>query len=188
MNKTNNQEYLVGGFEFFTKEEADAARKEKEGIEYLKQKTDFKDPTAVLNIYNKLLEKGLFQTPVGYCTLHEMQKFLNEQETIDNIDIKNIPINRNTHLVSEEMEAINKITEQPSSAYSKSGKDYKQFYKNSFILNILLIIAIMIMFYITYTGENATVLNYETKIIDRYSKWEQELTEREKALEAFENK
>ncbi len=32
---------------------------------------------------------------------------------------------------------------------------------------------------ITATSDNATILNYESKLIDRYEHWEEELKERE---------
>ena len=39
------------------------------------------------------------------------------------------------------------------------------------------------MFVITgISKDNVTIMNYENEIIDKYEKWEQELTEREQAL------
>jgi hypothetical protein len=38
------------------------------------------------------------------------------------------------------------------------------------------------MFVITSTTNNATVLNYETEIINRYEDWEQDLNEREQKV------
>ena len=38
------------------------------------------------------------------------------------------------------------------------------------------------MMVLMYFSDNATIINYENKIIDRYEHWEQELKEREQAV------
>lgn len=181
MDNRNEEKYIVGGFEFHNKEEMEAAKKEQEGFDYLKRKVDLSNPVQVLHIYNKLLEKELFQTPVGYSNLLGMQSFLKGQGSTENKEIKNIPV-----IDKKEKEIYKK--EVLDSNSKKKKKNYRQSYKSSLILNIALVIVILLMFYISYTGENATILNYETKIVDRYAQWEQELVEREKAVQALENK
>jgi hypothetical protein len=49
-------------------------------------------------------------------------------------------------------------------------------------INIALIVVILCLFFITYMGENANVLNYKRVLTDRYASWEQELTQREKVI------
>lgn len=44
----------------------------------------------------------------------------------------------------------------------------------------------MAMFVITATANSTTILNYETRLIDKYASWEQELTERETAVKEME--
>ncbi len=53
-------------------------------------------------------------------------------------------------------------------------------------VNIVLVIIIIAMFAISLTSGSTTILNYETKIINKYEEWEQELDEREAALDALE--
>ena len=53
-------------------------------------------------------------------------------------------------------------------------------------MNIVLIIIVIAMFAISLTSGSTTILNYETKIINKYEEWEQELDERETALDALE--
>jgi hypothetical protein len=38
------------------------------------------------------------------------------------------------------------------------------------------------MFYISSTGSNPTVLNYEKALLNRYSEWEKELSDRESVI------
>ena len=43
-------------------------------------------------------------------------------------------------------------------------------------------IALVCMFWIAIASPNANMINYEKAITNQYAQWEQELTEREKAL------
>ena len=43
--------YVVDGFEFQTKEEARQAKKESDGIRYIKDQTDMSDPDTVYKLY-----------------------------------------------------------------------------------------------------------------------------------------
>ena len=52
----------------------------------------------------------------------------------------------------------------------------------SIVLNIALIVAVIIMFWIATHTDQPNILNYETVITDKYATWEQELTERETAV------
>ncbi|MEG1291483.1 MAG: hypothetical protein RSD28_04205, partial [Lachnospiraceae bacterium] len=50
------------------------------------------------------------------------------------------------------------------------------------MINLFLGILVVGMLIITLTGNRPNILNYETKIIDKYASWDQELTKREKAV------
>ena len=50
------------------------------------------------------------------------------------------------------------------------------------IMNLILIGAIIVMFVITLNGENPNILNYENALVNKYSAWEEELTERERVV------
>ena len=61
-----NEKYTAGGYLFEDEESLKEARNEMEGVEYLKKRTNYKNPKSILNIYNTVIEKKLFKTPVGY--------------------------------------------------------------------------------------------------------------------------
>ncbi len=63
----------------------------------------------------------------------------------------------------------------------------KSKYKWSVFLNVLLIIVIIIMAYITLNSNHVNILNYETKLQDKYASWAQELQEQEIALNKLKN-
>ena len=50
------------------------------------------------------------------------------------------------------------------------------------VLNVLLAICVLAMFIIALKGETPNIINYKNNIINQYSSWEQELTERENAV------
>ncbi len=52
----------------------------------------------------------------------------------------------------------------------------------SFILNILLVIALCAMFTISLKSDNPNILNYKKNLTNQYASWEQQLTERENAV------
>ena len=47
---------------------------------------------------------------------------------------------------------------------------------------LILVLLVAVLFIITLNGENANALNYRKAIQNQYASWEQELTEREKAV------
>ena len=67
------QIYQIDGFIFYGKKEAEQAKKEAAGVEYLKAKIDKNQPEAVLSVYNKTVEENLFETPVGLSYMRELQ-------------------------------------------------------------------------------------------------------------------
>ena len=62
---------------------------------------------------------------------------------------------------------------------------YKELFYLTLTLCIVFMIAIVCMFFITSTSNNINILNYENQIIDKYSQWEQELSDREQELDTW---
>ena len=67
---------VVEGFLFANEAEAAQARKEAEGVKYVKEKAQMDDPEMVLRIYNKMIQQRLFDTAVGYSYLKDLQEYL----------------------------------------------------------------------------------------------------------------
>ena len=65
-------------------------------------------------------------------------------------------------------------------------KTFRNEYKISLIVNIILVIMVIAMFVITLKAENPNMINYRTAILNQYSEWEQELNEREATIKARE--
>ena len=67
--------YRVEGFDFETKEEALQAKKEVEGVRYIKEQMQLDDPEVVLRLYQKLVAQNVFETPIGMSFLSEWCDF-----------------------------------------------------------------------------------------------------------------
>ena len=158
--------YKVEGYEFETKEQADLASEEAQKIRYLKSKTDMRDPDVVLKLYNKLILREEFVTPIGRNFLRSLQGYLHSIPYIKREDI--LPIT---------------VSDQKTSAVHRADRNYRRLFHISTFFAVVFALGIIGMFLITYvSADNVNIINYENALIDKYEKWEQELEDREMAL------
>ena len=187
--------YEAGGFVFRTKKEAELAQREIEGTKYLRQKLDMENPNAVFSIYQNLIEQDLFETPVGYCFLKELRDYLLMIPAISNEEVLAIPIRYpQTEEEEKKQKKEQKKEEQRKERQrekekakdrkeqKKEGKNYKGRCRFFMLTSLILLISVVSMLLLAATSDNVNILNYENKLIDKYSSWEQELEEREQAV------
>ena len=79
---------VVEGFLFANEAEAAQARKEAEGVKYVKEKAQMDDPEMVLRIYNKMIQQRLFDTAVGYSYLKDLQEYLQSIRVVRDVDLR----------------------------------------------------------------------------------------------------
>ena len=113
----NNKEkgFVVGGYTFKTKQEAQEAKDEMNAIKYLSGKTDSKDPKQVYVLYNKIIDRQLFYTSIGLNYLKNLQQFLYNSPDIPDDKIKPIPVKSET---------------QAAYSLNSGGKVQEQLYEN----------------------------------------------------------
>lgn len=187
--------YEAGGFVFRTKKEAELAQREIEGTKYLRQKLDMENPNAVFSIYQNLIEQDLFETPVGYCFLKELRDYLLMIPAISNEEVLAIPIRYpQTEEEEKKQKKEQKKEEQRKERQrekekaknkkeqKKEGKNYKGRCQFFMVTSLIILISVVSMMLLAATSDNVNILNYENKLIDKYSSWEQELEEREQAV------
>lgn len=187
--------YEAGGFVFRTKKEAELAQREIEGTKYLRQKLDMENPNAVFSIYQNLIEQDLFETPVGYYFLKELRDYLLMIPAISNEEVLAIPIRYpQTEEEEKKQKKEQKKEEQRKERQrekekaknkkeqKKEGKNYKGRCQFFMVTSLILLISVVSMMLLAATSDNVNILNYENKLIDKYSSWEQELEEREQAV------
>ena len=182
-----NEKYAVDGYVFETEQEYNDALNEKRGVDYMRSRTNMNNIASVQEIYEKVLEKSIFKTPIGYNFMRELQDILVKSSLVDSDEIKNIKVDKS---------ADKKVLESNKQLKDKLKNvevEYKNRFFNSVVLNVALIILIILIIAITNNSKNANVLNYKNRLDAEYTSkendlaaWEEELEEREKLLDGEE--
>ena len=195
MKQTMEQYTEVAGFCFEDEGQAAQAIKETEGIKYMKSKINMDNPDMVLEVYHRMIKEKLFETPVGFTFLKELQEYLVTIPFVRNEDVQLIPVLQQQQVVKDTASSKWEERRQQEKKAKEARKekkealeirtkniDFKKRFQRAFMINIALIVIVVAMFAISMTSNNVTILNYENSIINKYENWEQELDEREAEL------
>ena len=174
-------EWVVDGFQFGTQQDAELAQNEWLRIERLEEKLDYQNYEMVEAVYKKALNNRVFKTPVGYDFLKRLQRILQENP-LPGEEIANIPVYGVYSMRESASQTVERI--QASRKPAKKEKPKQEFFsrKTSILINIGLLALVIVMFVISTTSSNPTVLNYESVLQNRYSEWEQQLSDREQVI------
>ncbi len=159
------------GYEFACLDDAILAQSEIKKIDYLKAHLDRGDADTVKALYDKAIDEKFFKTPVGIGFLTEMREYLIETLDYSEDEVRSIPL----YMFYDTTGKAPKTKEVKK-------KEHAGILFTSIVLNIALIVAVIIMFWIATHTEQPNILNYETVITNKYATWDQELTERERAV------
>lgn len=181
MREEEFSDYVVDGYYFRTKETALEAQNELNAIKYVSMKTDLKDPKQVYLLYNKLLEKELFKTIVGIGYLKKLQDFLYVSDEIPNDKIQPISVD---YELQELLKGRREITRNKSviNKLKKEKKKYNDMFIKAIIVNVVLVAVIAFMIIITLTSKNPNIMDYENKLQNKYSTWQEELESQEESI------
>lgn len=174
-----NDKFIVNGFIFKTSDEANCARKELRGIQFLEENNNMDNVDVMIQVYHKLLQQQLFQTAVGRHYLKQIQERILEKRP--NTILEPIELDRkedNSETAPSGLRRAVRMTD-----FVDVGLNYRKKLKLSIIVNVILLLGMAAMFIIASTASNPNILNYETKLQDRYAQWEKELEEREQEIE-----
>lgn len=179
--------YEIGGFAFSDKNMLEKAAKEAEGIRYVKNGTDMHDPDMVLLVYRQMVEQQIFETPVGYAFLYELQEYLKTIPAVSSQDIPAIPVITNTTEQTKSVPKTNKKEEVKTKVKTvrkikEQNIDYKVWFRTTFSVSVILLLIVIGMFAVTATSDNINIVNYENAIIEKYEDWESRLKEKEEQL------
>ena len=171
----DEKKFIVDQYLFETEEEYELALSEKKKIQYIDEHTDYRAAENVAVLYKRMVETNMFQTPVGYAYLERLREFLvrNGAKT-DNLPA--IPVKKKISLVGRK--ELMRENRQLKEVIEKRKRN------NTIMITVCIALAIMVigLFSIAFTSNHPNILNYENVILDKYSSWEQELTERENAV------
>ncbi len=170
------EDAVIDGFYFADRDMREEARKEAEGVRYMRARVDLQQPERVLQIYRKVVNQGMFRTQAGYAYLRELQEYLKASPGISEEDVPPVPVRP-----ALPREAA-RPAEEPREAPRPDDVRTRRALRVSLLANFVAVAAIIVMFAIAMSSSNPTVLNYEKALVDRYSTWQQELEEREAAV------
>lgn len=177
------KDYCVGGYRFAALEDAKEAQVEKIKADYFNAKLQGKNMESMLAVYDKVLDEKIFETPIGWEYLKSLQRQLLRSGAQEE-QIRPIPLYLTfSHKEREETERPVRVRVNPSQKVSAE----KRRLQTSVIINILLTILVLAMFAITLNSKNPNILNYRKQILNEYASWEQELSERERAVKEKES-
>ena len=178
MDETMKKQFTVNGFTFGSADDVELAETELSTVKYIDKKIENRSADTILSVYQGVIERKMLRTPIGYSYLHDLQKRM-IKGGIPKENIQGIPM---FQVFSE-----SKFTEEPrerTTYVQKKKKKDELRSKNRMlvIVNLILVAIIIALFVITLNASNPNILNYRKAITNEYSSWEQELTEREKAV------
>lgn len=172
----DTKDFFAGGYRFHSTKDAERAKLDQKRIEYLEEKIEGKNAQEMLAAYDRILDEKVFATPVGWEYLKELQKRLRSLG-IEDKDIRPIPLFVVFDHGIDGETIFKRAAGGPAHPAEKGGG-----IKISVCINILLVILVAAMFWITLNSENPNILNYKIQIENKYAMWDQELTRREKEI------
>lgn len=170
------KKYVVDGFEFSTESDYKMAKEELEAIIYFKDKINLSDLSNIAKLYNRILDRRTFHTPVGYSFLKDLQNRLIQSGYVKNEDVEKIFITNRNH-------TENQVDSLSIDHFKKIATVEKSKRRNLKIINTFLVVTILIMFLIALYSDKTVFTKFENELIDRYATWEEELNNRELELE-----
>ena len=171
------KEYRVDGFVFREEELYQQAKREAEGIRYIRNKTNMDNPKMVFQVYQRIIEQKLFETTVGIGYLRELQEYLMVAPGISPEEIVPIPVEE---VVRQEFVPVRE-RKVPAKKQSSGAL------RLSVAGNIVLVLLVIAMFILTLTSRLPNILNYEENLLNKYSAWEEQLQERERQIQLRES-
>ena len=166
--------FYVDGYSFSTKEDYNLALREQKNITSIRTRMDLSDKDSVLTIYRRLVSKKMLVTPVGIEFMRELRFKLINDFGVEEADIPNISIEH-----KESSALLKRQNEFTHEQLLKEVMNLTSVVKRRNILIIGLVVIIIGMFLIAFFAPNTGYINYEDRIISKYSEWEEELNERE---------
>lgn len=182
-------QYKVDGYLFDSEEMARQAKREADGVRYIREKTRMNNPDVIMKLYNRLLDQEMFETEVGIAFLRELQEYLETIPYIKSEDIRPIPVRGRYDDAPEQNRPVRRKKREIAVDPEKEEIRYRKAFHVALFFCVVLSAAIIGMFTITHlSGNSVTILNYEEKLIDKYEEWEKELSEREAEVKLREDR
>ncbi|SFP43891.1 hypothetical protein SAMN04487928_10251 [Butyrivibrio proteoclasticus] len=179
-NEENKGKCIIGGYEFLTEKDAEKGSLDLSKIKVLETRVKVSKAEDMLTLYEKAIQSRIFKTPLGWRYLTDLREKLLSSGYKEK-DLIPIPL----EIPMTRQSSLEKLTPEKDRPTQK-----KVQFRGilSIVLNVVLIIVVILMFVIASTSENDNIINYKRNITNRYSAWDEELKEREKAVREAEKR
>ncbi len=176
----SENEFKVAGFSFSDANDFKEAKREAETVEYIKANTDLSDLNKAAKLYHKLVERNTLTTVIGYAFLKGLQERIINEGILSRENIPCVPVDKEKKHIRAYSNSIDHDQEKKQNTVFEN---YRLRLRNSRIISIFLVLIIIVMFIIAIFSDRSRFINYENKILNKYSAWEETLDAREKELD-----
>ena len=185
--KTDSRIYIINSYQFETKEEYEQALQEKNGINYLNAQLDVNNIEKVYQLYTELVDKKIFITVIGIDYLKKLRGILLRDSRFSADNLRPIRITTVNKQVKNRVEKyISSKYETEVRHHKKEKEGIRKKLNTSIIINVVLVLMLIAMFFISKSSSNPTIIDYERKLQDKYASWESDLREKEQELKDLE--
>lgn len=185
--KTDSRIYIINSYQFETKEEYEQALQEKNGINYLNAQLDVNNIEKVYQLYTELVDKKIFITVIGIEYLKKLRGILLRDSRFSADNLRPIRITTVNEQVKNRVEKyISSKYETEVRQHKKEKEGIRNKLNTSIIINVVLVLMLIAMFFISKSSSNPTIIDYERKLQDKYASWESDLKEKEQELKDLE--
>lgn len=165
---------VVDGFKFPSYKEAQTALKEKENVEAIKTRLDMGNPESIYQIYEKLIQREMFKTIIGYSFLLELRHCLVTEYMYNEEDLSVIELPKQLE--------YDKVSDLNKGVLEHKLSDLLVVKTRLTIVCLALALMVVAMFVIAAINPNVQYLNVENKVLNKYSAWQEDLEQREQAI------
>ena len=148
----------------------------------MKSRTDMSNVKNVFSAYNRMNEKGLFKTPIGYNYLYSLRTIIMDSGQYGEDEVDDIKVFSGTGSKTK-----------VKTVYKDADSVFKNHFINMIIVNVVLVLILVIFVIISNNSENINIINYKNRIDEQYkaqeenlAQWSRELELKEKSLEELE--
>ena len=171
----------VQGFRFTALADAKTAEEEYKKMVYISKRMNKDNPEEILAIYHKMIDNGLFVTPVGVDFLMRVREFLIGCGSIQPERIRPIETGSLfTQRARNEARAENRP--RVTTDLVEENRKIKRKYHIALAVAVISVCLVAAMFFVARSSDNPNIINYKSAIENQYSEWEQSLNEREKEI------
>lgn len=181
---------IVNHYQFDNKDVYEQAVMEEKVIVAMRKKFNLMDGKIAAKVYEKAVDEKVFSTVVGYAFLNELRNTAVIRGKISPDRLPLLPVQGGDRAV---------VVQEPRKSFTRTsdGNRFKTLYEGQCVLNkrlkvvvfalIVIVAAVVVMDikseYSVFTYFTDYKAKMEEELIDKYEQWENELKEREAALE-----